>query len=306
MSGYPECPVCLDIYGTEKEHIKAPKFLDCGHSLCKECLSDIINRSKDNFILCPKCNREIEKKQIEEYRIIFDLIDIVNSSFRIAKDNIEKGESNKNPKEFQIISLGNSNVGKTCIFKRLLEEKFLDIYDATPCCEYLIPYYIKYKNLFYKLFFIDTCGMEKSFSLTKNYLRHSNGVLFVFDLSDRNSFKDLNKWYSLYKEEKDEVIGILLGNKSDKKREVDYNEAKNFADLHKLKYFETSAKLDKNIKKAIVSLLDTLIESEASFDSLSTSSKGSDIVESFKIDPIQFKKESLCERICRKIKNWFS
>ena len=34
----PECPICLDIYGIEESHIKAPKIVDCGHSLCKECL----------------------------------------------------------------------------------------------------------------------------------------------------------------------------------------------------------------------------------------------------------------------------
>ena len=242
------------------------------------------------------------KNAHEEYITNFDLIDLVNSSFRIPKDEIEKGKDNKNPKRFQIISLGNSHVGKTCIFKRLVEGKFLDFYNATCTIDFYLSYYIKYKNLFYELFFCDTCGMEKAFSLTKQYLRNSDGVLFVYDISNRDSFEDLDNWYKLYKEEKEEVVGILIGNKCDKERQVDYNEAKNFADEHKLEYFETSAKLDKNIKKAIVSLLDKIINSQALYDSFSTES---DIVQGFKIDPTQLKEESLCTRFCRKFNSFF-
>ena len=302
MSGYPECPICLDIYGTEEKHEKAPKILICGHTFCKECLLDLINRSKDNFILCPKCKKNTEIKQnIEEYTTNFGIIDLVNASFRIPKDEIEKGEGIKNPKGFQIISLGNSGVGKTCIFKRLLGEKFSELYIATLGIQFSLPYYIKYKNFFYELFFCDTCGMEKTFSITKNYVRNSDGVLFVYDISDRNSFEDLNKWYALFKEEKGEVVGVLIGNKSDKERQVDYNEAKKFADEHELKYFETSAKLDKNIKKAIVSLLDKIINSQALYDSVSAVSD----FEGFKIDLTQFKKESFCERYCKNFLKWF-
>ena len=140
--------------------------------------------------------------------------------------------------------------------------------------------------------------MEKTSSITKNYLRHSDGVLFVYDISNRDSFEDLNKWYYLYKEEKIEVVGLLIGNKCDKERQVDHNEVKNFADKNKLEYFETSAKLDKNIKKAIVSLLDKIINSHALYHSYSTES---DKDEGFKIEPTQLKKESWCKKFCRKL-----
>ena len=35
---YPECPICLDIFGNKSSHIKAPKVLKCGDSICKACL----------------------------------------------------------------------------------------------------------------------------------------------------------------------------------------------------------------------------------------------------------------------------
>jgi len=43
----------------------------------------------------------------------------------------------------------------------------------------------------------DTAGQEKFFSLTKNYFKKADGVLVVFDLTDKNSF---DRIYSLIKE----------------------------------------------------------------------------------------------------------
>ena len=96
--------------------------------------------------------------------------------------------------------------------------------------------------------------------LPKNYLRESDGVFFIFDISNQDSFINLEKWYTLYKNQKENVVGILIGNKCDNERQVEYNIAKKFAEEHDLKYLETSAKLDKNVKKAIATLLELIIE----------------------------------------------
>ena len=46
---FPECPICLDIYGNTQEHIKTPKILKCGDTLCKECLENIIKRNENDY-----------------------------------------------------------------------------------------------------------------------------------------------------------------------------------------------------------------------------------------------------------------
>ncbi len=53
---YPECPICYDIYGINAKHIKTPKVLECGDTLCKECLENLIKREKEEFffVLCVK------------------------------------------------------------------------------------------------------------------------------------------------------------------------------------------------------------------------------------------------------------
>ena len=121
----PECQICLDIYGINVNHIKAPKFLSCGHSICKECLEGIIQKSTENFILCPFCKEEIEKKSnVNNYITNKQLIQLVNEAFGLPKEESYNSEINKKSNIFNIISLGSSSVGKTSILKRLLTGNF--------------------------------------------------------------------------------------------------------------------------------------------------------------------------------------
>ncbi len=55
---------------------------------------------------------------------------------------------------------------------------------------------------------------------------------------------------------------MILGNKCDIERKVNQEKAKKFAEECKLKYLETSAKLDKNLRKAIASLLNIIIDAK--------------------------------------------
>ena len=102
---------------------------------------------------------------------------------------------------------------------------------------------------------------------------------------------------------------------------MSYEEANKFAAEKKLKYFETSAKFDKNIKKSIASLLETIIESKTVYNSLSSndllkSETGTNINnnqnneennEAFQLDPKKVNEESWYHKFCKIINpfNWF-
>ena len=135
-------------------------------------------------------------------------------------------------------------------------------------------YKLKYKNKKYKLLLYDTGGQEKYSSMTKNYLNIGDGVLFVLSLSDKASFDDLEIWYNNYKQEKENVIGVLIGNKSDDNinRKVSNEDSEEFAKKYNLKYFESSAKLDKNIKKSIIYLLKEIVSKQNSKNKLQSDS----------------------------------
>lgn len=270
MEEYPECPICFDIYGTNQSHIRAPKVLSCGDTFCKECLEDIINRSNEDFILCPLCKQKIKKENIiDDYITNKEIIRLLNSSFNLPQNECKDEEGENKIISYNIVFLGNSAVGKSSIFQRISKDIFSDYYITTLGLD-ITTYFIKFRKRKYKLSFKDTVGQEQFRALTKTYLRQNDGVLFIYDLTDKRSFEDLEEWYDLYKNENEKVTGLLIGNKCDCERIVNEEEAKKFANEHGLKYLETSARLDKNIKKAIALLLEEIIESKALYNSISS------------------------------------
>ena len=117
-----ECSICLDVFGNSIKHAKAPKILKCGHTFCKECLQDLIKRYEENFFLCPKCNTNIIKeKDIEDYITNIQTMELINLYFSASHQG-DCGVYGIIPKKF--IILGDPGVGKSCILKRLLSDKF--------------------------------------------------------------------------------------------------------------------------------------------------------------------------------------
>ena len=262
MEEYPKCPICLDMFGTNQNHIRAPKVLKCGDSFCKECLEKIIKRGDEDHFLCPMCKENIKKEQnVNDYITNKEMIRLVNEFFNLPEEEVHNKEYDKIIK-YNIVTLGNAFVGKTSIFQRLLKDRYDDLYSVTIGLD-ITRYYIKYKNKQYELILHDTGGQEKFHSLTRNFMRNKDGVLFIYDITNQQSFDDLSFWYNSYKEQNEKVVGLLIGNKCDLEleRKVDEENAKEFAKEHGLKYIETSAKSDKNFKKAIALILEEIIKS---------------------------------------------
>ena len=256
-----ECPICLDIFGINQSHFKAPKVLKCGDTFCKECLDNITKRTNEEYFQCPLCKENIKKEQnVNDYTSNKKIISIVNSCFNLPTIDIQKDKEDQ-AIQYNIIALGNPGVGKTSIYNRLSKDIFFEKLLSTSGCEGII-YYIKFRNKKYKLNLQDPSGQEIYKALTKSFLRKSDGVLFIFDISNETSFSDLESWYDLYKEVNEKVVGLLIGNKCDCERKVDIAKAKAFAEKYGLKYLETSAKLDKNIRKAVACILAKIIESK--------------------------------------------
>ena len=82
---------------------------------------------------------------------------------------------------------------------------------------------------------MDTAGQEKYKSLAKAYLKNADGVLFIFSLNEKESFDDMMKWIDLYNNNngKSNVPMLLVGNKSDLKREVEKDVIDKFLEKNK-------------------------------------------------------------------------
>ena len=101
-----------------------------------------------------------------------------------------------------------------------------------------------------KLVIWDTAGQERFHSISLSTVKNSQGVILVYDVTNKQSFDDLKIWLDGIKDSTDKVSIILFGNKCEmEKRAVSKDEAKKFAKEHKIPYIETSAKQNININE---------------------------------------------------------
>ena len=159
----------------------------------------------------------------------------------------------KNDKTLKIIILGSSEVGKTCILNRYFHNDFKENLLSTVGIDFQTKFF-KFDNQKIKVNYIDTAGEEKFRAISVNYLKGTNGVILVFDITNKETFDLLETWLNELKEtNKADVSKVLIGNKADlaEHREVTVEDANKLADNMKCKYFEASAKTGENIKEAL-------------------------------------------------------
>ena len=110
----------------------------------------------------------------------------------------------------------------------------------------------------YNLNLWDTIGQEKFRSLTKVFFKNSGIVIFVFDITDKPSFDDLNYWYKTVDEELgDKPVKGLAANKLDlfDNQTVDDNTIKEYASQKGIKFQYTTATNPANFNKLLEDLL---------------------------------------------------
>lgn len=99
----------------------------------------------------------------------------------------------------------------------------------------------------------DTAGQERFRTITTSYFRGAQGILLVYDVTDRQSFENINKWVSQIADYGDKHVNkILIGNKCDmeKERVVSEEEGRRLAKTHDMPFYETSAKANMNVSPA--------------------------------------------------------
>jgi len=163
--------------------------------------------------------------------------------------------------------VGSPNVGKTSLLARYVDNKFSEEYHQTIGANFLIkeidlneiidkidisnPELKKdIKNKGFKLYFWDVGGQQDKLFANEYYFVQAVGAMVVFSLSSYDTFKDLDFWVSKLKELSGEVPYILVGNKTDLRREVTKSMTEKKAKELGVEYYETSAKLNQNVDMA--------------------------------------------------------
>ena len=162
--------------------------------------------------------------------------------------------------EYKILLLGDTDVGKTSLIIRYLEDKFDENYTST------IGLDVRYKDMVknnkkIRLNIWDTAGQERFRSMTNNFLNGAQGIILVCDITNKDTFSAIKKWStnSYFSSEKNIEI-IIVENKIDleDQRKISENELKKFGEKNNIEVFNSSAKTGEGVKEAFECLINKL------------------------------------------------
>ena len=161
----------------------------------------------------------------------------------------------------KVILLGNSGVGKTSLINIVTGGKFDENENITVTASYAMKK-IRCKKQDYILNIWDTTGQEKLRQLTKIFYTNSKIVIFVYDITNKESFTDLNYWVNDIKERLgDNYMKGVVANKADLflNEVVKKEEGEEYATSINAKFLDFSAKED-HPSKFESFLVDLLVE----------------------------------------------
>lgn len=180
--------------------------------------------------------------------------------------------SNKvSEKSLKVLMVGNSAVGKTSIMIRFLDDFYVENFLPTVGIDFKTKV-IGYNGQNIKLNLWDTAGQEKFRTLTTSYYKGANAVVFVYDITDRDSFFQLRDWImETTRHVGNDYIGVIAGNKVDldAERVVKTDELIHLAEELEMPIFEVSAKDGTNIPEMFNTVVDLVMTEEMKKSTLS-------------------------------------
>lgn len=117
--------------------------------------------------------------------------------------------------KYKVVFLGDICVGKTSLLTRFMYDTFDTNYQATVGIDFLSKT-VYLDNRAVRLQLWDTAGQERFRSLIPNYIRDSAVAVVIFDVCNRKTFENLDRWVKNVQQERaGEVVVLIIGNKID-------------------------------------------------------------------------------------------
>ncbi|XP_060042649.1 dnaJ homolog subfamily C member 27 isoform X4 [Erinaceus europaeus] len=178
----------------------------------------------------------------------------------------------------KVISMGNAEVGKSCIIKRYCEKRFVSKYLATIGIDYGVTK-VQVRDREIKVNIFDMAGHPFFYEGTaqlcclivvwritpvtsepqvrNEFYKDTQGVILVYDVGQKESFDALDAWLVEMKQDlgphgnMENIVFVVCANKIDcaKHRCVDESEGRLWAESKGFLYFETSAQTGEGISE---------------------------------------------------------
>lgn len=163
----------------------------------------------------------------------------------------------------KILLVGDSGVGKSSLLARFISDSF-DEQSPTVGVDFKLKH-VDVDGTRLKLTVWDTAGQERFRTLTSSYYRGAHGVVFVYDVTSRESFENARETWRKEVEMYGTIansVKIVIGNKIDKEdeRTVAREEGVAFAKEYGCLFLECSAKTKVRVAEAFDELVKGILD----------------------------------------------
>ncbi|XP_021955459.1 ras-related protein Rab-1A [Folsomia candida] len=263
------CALCLELYsdnGDEDYFVST----DCGHVYHFMCLKP----SYDNgYNFCPVCRTELN---LDKLRKLYGLAPKQKKKFPLLNFQLSPPPSAPLPSltdevnkefdyKFKIILVGDAGVGKSSLLQRYSDDLYSAKAVTTVGCDWRSKSLIV-GGKFVNLSIWDTVGQERHRSLVTNYVRDAHGALICYDITNEDSFTEIEYWWKFVKDNGlSDCARILVGTKTDldQHRQVPKSSGKALAQKLRIPFFETSAKDSYNVEATFRTLAAKILETDS-------------------------------------------
>ena len=162
--------------------------------------------------------------------------------------------------DLKILLVGDTSVGKTSILSKYIDDIFEENQISTIGVEYKVKsLIINGRKINLRIW--DSSGQERFRSITQSFFRNADGILYIFDLTEKKTFEGVKQWLIDSESYNLNIKKILVGNKVDlvEKRKVEKEIIDNFVKKIQLKYYEMSAKDGTNIDNVFRELAEMIL-----------------------------------------------
>lgn len=166
----------------------------------------------------------------------------------------------------RIAFIGNAMAGKTSLIATIVDDEFIENRRSTIGTDFRIRQFeVKGQTCICQLY--DTAGQERYNSLSLQFLRGINGIIFVCDLTSEDSLDAIIQW----KEKIADKLGryshgipmMLLGNKSDLPHSITLNRLEKFSIDHNIGLCGiVSAKTKEGVNQSLRRFLNVCMKSD--------------------------------------------
>lgn len=116
---------------------------------------------------------------------------------------------------FKMIIVGDSSVGKTSLLNRMIHDTYVPVENMTVGVDLKTKLINLQDDVDILVRIWDTAGQEQFHSIVRPYFRNTDIALVVFDVSNRKSFDNLDRWIPDILSENENAEIHIVANKCD-------------------------------------------------------------------------------------------